>query len=215
MDAPEKSQRERQLDEASRMRRPVALLSLIHELETFEVTDDLILAVVEAVEGGIDIDHIFETQVTEIVEETEEEEEEAAPEIQSATPIPIYRIGESARLYFAADGSPVGPPAHHIYLSRLKFKQVFGCELRGEEMLGQAYPRFKRGDILLFSPEPRIESGDLVFAKTRHSDEFVQVFFGQEDLVRLRPLNGQYAERSLRRSEVKLMYRLVGRYEDF
>jgi len=211
----DKEERLRLLAQATQVKRPVALLTLIDKLDSQEVDDDLILSVIEAVEAGIDLNNLFTAQVTEFVQETEEEEEEAPPTPETAAPIPVYRLGEGARLYFAADGMPVGPPVHHIFVSRLKYKQCFACELRGEEMCTPVYPAFKPGNILIFSAEPRVESGDFVFVKTRQSDEFVQIFFGSEDLVRLRPLNPQFPERTLRRFELKVVCKLVGRYEDF
>ncbi len=214
--APEStSARERLLREAEEVRRPVALLELIGRIDTLEVDDDLVLAVVEAVQSGVHLDRLFTAQVTDIVQETEKEEEEEAPELASVTPIPVYRLGDRVRIFFGGDGLPVGPPAGHVFVTSLRGKKCFGIELHVDNMYFGPYPNFKAGDILVFSTEEQVESGDFVFCKTRHSDEFTQVIFGREDLVRLRALNPQHEERAVRRFEIKVMCKLVGRFEKF
>ena len=211
----EATERERLLQEAGEVRRPVALLEFIGKLEQLEVDDGLVLAVIEAVQSGVHLETLFTTQVTAIVEETEEEEEEEAPTLSSVTPIPVYRLAGHTRVFFGNDGLPVGPPTGHIFVTSLRGKKCFGVELHVESMFLDSYPHFKTGDILVFSTQDKVDSGDFVFCKTRHNDEFTQVVYGQEDLVRLRPLNPRYPERTVRRFEVKVMCKLVGRFEKF
>jgi len=209
------TERERLLQEAGEVHRPVALLELIGKLEHLEVDDDLVLGIIEAVQSGVHLETLFTTQVTAVVEETEAEEEEEAPTPASVAPIPVYRLTGHTRVFFGNDGLPVGPPAGHIFVTSLRGKKCFGIELHVESMFLDSYPHFKDGDVLIFSSEDKVESGDFVFCKTRPSDDFTQVLYGHEDVVRLRPLNPQYPERTVRRFEIKVMCKLIGRFERF
>ena len=69
--------------------------------------------------------------------------------------------------------------------------------------------------LLLFSINEPVNSGDFAFIKSRQVDEFAQVFFDKTDEIRIRPLNSNYRERVARRSEVRLLCKLVGHYADW
>lgn len=199
------------------VRRPVALLGLIEHLDKFEVTEDLILTVIEAAEAGLDVETLYGGG--------EEEESPAQPSAEesaglslpegSARPMSVYRLSSNTKLYFSDAGLPVGPPVELFYLSRLKSPETcFAVELGMDNMSQDGRPSFKRGSILVFSISERVEDGDFVFIKTREADEFTQVFFEKGDEVRIRPLNPRHHERMLKRSDARVLYKLVGHYEE-
>lgn len=203
------------------VKRPVALLDLIDRLDQFEVTDDVVLAVLEAAEAGMDVEVLYpiEQQTKTVdVEETVEEEVSSAPALPEgqARPISVYRLSSNTRLHFSEEGLPVGPATELIYLSRLKSPEsCFAIELGNNTMTQDGFPSFKRGSILIFSTKRTVKSGDFAFVKTRTSDDFVQVFFDETgDRVRLRPLNPDHGERSVRRHEARMLCKLIGCYED-
>jgi hypothetical protein len=187
-------------------------------MESWTISEDLLSALIEAAEAGVQIDSVYEgtaPQVLQKVEAEEEQEEEArAAQPTSATSMPVYRLAEGSLIHFSRDNKPISPPVQHLYVSRISHENCFGCELQMDAMVTDAPPHFKRGDILVFSTERKVENGDFVFLKTRVRDEFVQVFFGPEDLMRLRFLHPSHPERTLRRFEIKAMCRLIGRYQD-
>ena len=205
----------------ARVRRPVALLELIDGLDKFEVTDDLILAIIEAAEADMDVEVLYpKDAVGRLPDEEEPEAQEtpaqALPVEGQARPMNVYRLARNTRLYFSEEGQPVGPAAELIYLSRLKTPaNCFAVELGMDTMTQTGAPSFSRGSILLFSTTERVDSGDFGFIKTRSGDEFAQVFFDKNDEIRVHPLNSRYREHVVRRSEVRLLCKLIGHYEDW
>lgn len=195
--------------------RPVALLALIDKVEKWEVDDNLIRAVFETVEAGLDIDRIYEGARAELADETSEEEEEKSSGPEVAKPLPVYKLGHGARIHFSKDGRPVSPTTHHIYIPGYDSENYFGCELEIDRMVADAPPWFRVGDIVIFSIKAPVENGDFVYIKTRGGDEFTQIFFEKEDAVRLRPLNPKHAEHSTRRFELKEMCKLAARIQKF
>lgn len=206
-----------------RVKRPVALLELIGQLDKFEVSEDLILAVLEAAEAGMDVEVLFpvkraEESTDSELEEIEEEvvEEAAVPEGQ-ARPLNVYRLSSTTRLHFADEGLPVGPALELIYVSRLRSPQsCFAVNLGNDSMTQDGTPSFKPGSILIFSAKGTVESGNYAFVKTRTSDDFAQVFFERSsDDLRVRPLNPKHPERVVRRHEIRALCKLVGVYQDY
>ena len=199
------------------VKRPVALLKLIDALASFEVTDDLIMAMIEAAEAGLDVEVLYPaaTDSQLLAEETTAQAAPAESEPPAgARPMNVYRLSSNTRLYFAEGGKPVGPAAELIYLSRLKSPEAcFAVELGSDSMTHAGALGFRRGCILIFSTIGQVKDGEVAFVKTRVADEVAQVFF-EKDEVRLRSLNSQYRDRVVRRSEARIMCRLIGHYED-
>jgi phage repressor protein C with HTH and peptisase S24 domain len=200
------------------VKRPVALLHLIEALEKFHVSDDLVLAIVEAAEAGLDVETLYAAKQDEVVEEDEESSAAvvAMPSDGIVRPMNVHRFANNARLYFSEANVVIGPPSELIYLSRIKMPQTcFALELGSDSMVNTAGGRsFNPGSILVFSTAAKVESGDFAYVKTRSSDEFAQVFMEKSEDLRLRPLNPQYREHIARRTEVQTVCRLIGCYED-
>ncbi len=217
--APEKSEPAPVPAAKAEVRRPVALLHLIEALDKFEVSNDLIMAVIEAAESGMDVEVLYPLGARGKDAAAPEEEEDEGPPSSlptegSARPMNVYRLAGNSKLYFSEAGMPVGPPSELIYLSRLKTPEnCFAVEMGVDTMEQSSAPSFKRGCILIFSAAARIENGDFAFLKVRGLDEVGQVFFDKDE-VRVRPLNPEHREKVLRRNEIKVMCRLVGHYED-
>jgi len=200
--------------------RPVALLELIDSLDNFHVTEDLITAVIEAAEAGMDVEVLYPVQErggeSAVVEEAEAAAAESAPPEGSAKPMNIYRLASNTRLPFSAAGEPVGPSVGLFYLSSLRSPEnCFAVRLETDAMAWTGSPTFDRGSVLVFSTKEKVSSGEFAFVKSRLGDRFVQVFFDKPEEVRLHPLNPSYPEHVLRRSEIKVMCRLVGGYRRF
>jgi SOS-response transcriptional repressor LexA len=210
-----RSDRQEELNRVRQVVRPVALLALIEKLDALAMSDELLSVVMEAVESGMQFDVLAERNVPQAPTETKPEEEaEAPPEAASASPMPVYRLQAGTVIHFSKEGKPISPPIMHLFASKLQNESCFGCELMVEEMIADAPPYFKKGDILVFSTRKKPETGDFALVKMRSSDEFVQIFFSKDDVVRLRPLNAAYAERTCRRFEIKDMFKLVGRFQE-
>jgi phage repressor protein C with HTH and peptisase S24 domain len=206
------------VEAAPGVKRPVALLQLIEALDKFQVSDDLVLAIVEAAEAGLDVETLYAAKPEEVIEEDEESfaADVAMPSDGIVRPMNVHRFADNARLYFSEANVVVGPPSELIYLSRIKTpKTCFALELDSNSMVNAGGARsFKPGSILIFSTSAKVESGDFAYVKTRTSDEFVQVFMEKNEDLRLRPLNSQYREHIARRTEVQTVCKLIGCYED-
>jgi len=203
---------------ASGVRRPVALLDLIRSLDDLQVTQDLILAVLEAAEMGMDVEVLFPVSGDSSYPHMEEEEgveleTEAPPEPSEARPINVYRMATSTALHFSASGMPAGPATGLFYYSGLKSPETcFAVELGMDIMAQNGYPSFDVGTLLVFSSSAAVEDGDFAYLKVRGNDMFAQIFFGKKDAVRIRFLNPKYPEANVKRREVRVMCKLVGAY---
>ena len=199
------------------VKRPVALLQLLEALDKFQVSDDLVLAIVEAAEAG-DVETLYAAKPEELTKEAEESSvaDLAMPSDDVVRPMNIHRFADNTRLYFSETNAVIGPPSGLIYLSRIKTPQTcFALELGSDSMMNAAGGRsFKPGSILIFSTEAKVESGDYAYVKARTGDEFAQVFIEKNEDLRLRPLNPEYREHVVRRTEVQTVCKLVGCYED-
>jgi SOS-response transcriptional repressor LexA len=143
-------------------------------------------------------------------------EGDGLPADGEARPMSVYRLASNTQLYFSDKSLPVGPGAELIYLSRLKTPdKCFAVELGVDSMSHEGGMSFKRGSILIFSIEQEVASGDFAFVKWRRGDVFAQVFIEKDDSIRIRALNPKYPERAVKRREVRLMFKLVGCYQDF
>jgi hypothetical protein len=197
-----------------KVQRPVALLELIALLDQFDVKPQLVLAVLESVQQGVTVEDLFVTPKPQeearprrrVVEEKPKEE---------AKPMPVYRLDGKTPLHFNDEGVPITPPAEHLFFTRFKDPTAFACELTGDRMVQEnGSPSFKGGDILVFVRSDKVESGSFIFIQTKEGpDEFTQVFIGKDEHVRLRPLNGAYPERAVRRADVRLTCKLIARLE--
>jgi len=198
--------------------RPVALLQLLDALDKFQVNDDLVLAIVEAAETGLDVETLYAAKPEELIEESEESSvaDVAMPSDGIVRPMNVYSFADNTRLYFSETNAVIGPPSGLIYLSRIQTPQTcFALELGSDSMMNTSGGRsFKPGSILIFSSDAKVENGDFAYVKTRMGDEFAQVFVEKNEDLRLRPLNPQYREHLARRTEIQIVCKLVGWYED-
>jgi transcriptional regulator with XRE-family HTH domain len=71
---------------------------------------------------------------------------------------------------------------------------------------------FHAGEVIVFE-EQEVHSGEFALARTRELATFRQVIFERQS-VRLAPLNRAYAERTLPRSEIENLWKLVGHFRE-
>ena len=200
----------------TKVARPLALLALIDKLATFEVNDELVLTLLEALQQGTTIEQLLGAE-----EEQQEEVRprrrvvEEKPKEEAAKPMPVYRLDGKTPIHFNDEGVPVTPPVDHLFFTRFQDKTCFACELVDDRMANNGQPAFRPGDILVFSSSGKVESGNFVFLQSKQgADEFTQIFFSREGSeVRMRPLNGNYSERVVRRADVKQMFKIIARIE--
>jgi len=199
--------------ETKEVQRPVALLELIGLLENFEVTPELVVGLLEAAEQDVTVEQLFDIDERPEVRPRRRVAKEERPR-EDAKPMPVYRLDGKAPIHFSEEGVPVTPPVDHLYFTRMAEEACFAGEVTDDRMTQDGQPSFRPGDIVVFGNTSRAENGSFVFVKMRNEkDEFTQIFFGRDDHIRLRPLNGNYQERSARRADVLAMFKVIARLE--
>lgn len=94
-------------------------------------------------------------------------------------------------------------------------KRAFAARVQGDTMM----PKYRQGDIVIFSPAVSPRSGDDCFVRFGDGRAtFKRIFFEMEGpqgiaVVRLQPRNERYRATVLKRDEVSGMYRAVYRYQ--
>jgi len=88
---------------------------------------------------------------------------------------------------------------------------AFAVRVVGDSM----EPKFREGDIVVFSPAADVHNGDDCFIRfaTPHETAFKRVFFEQEDKVRLQPRNEKYSPMMVDGNRINGLYRAVIKYE--
>jgi SOS-response transcriptional repressor LexA len=106
---------------------------------------------------------------------------------------------------------PVGIADEYIRCPDVHDPNAFAVRVIGDSM----EPKFKEGDIIIFSPKADVKSGDDCFVRfaSPHETTFKRVFFEQDDVVRLQPRNDKYAPLMVEGTRISGMYRAIIRHE--
>ena len=87
--------------------------------------------------------------------------------------------------------------------------------LTDDSMIRVRHPSFPRGSVVLFVRGQQPMPGELALVETDEGTFFRQVFMGEDDTVRLRPLNPRYPEVRVPMSGIRDMARAAGAYRSF
>jgi SOS-response transcriptional repressor LexA len=76
-------------------------------------------------------------------------------------------------------------------------------------------PKFREGDIVVFSPAAEVRSGDDCFIRFAdpHETTFKRVFFEPDNTVRLQPRNDEYPPLIIDGKRINGLYKAVIKYE--
>ncbi len=135
--------------------------------------------------------------------------------VRKAIPI-INRVAAGYPTEFTDLDYPAGVADDYIgQPPGLDDPHAFAVRVVGDSM----EPRYREGDIVLFSPAATVRSGDDCFVRFApesprgHSALFKRVYFDDADTVRLQPLNERYPPALVPLAEVAGLYRAAYRYE--
>jgi SOS-response transcriptional repressor LexA len=134
----------------------------------------------------------------------------AAPvELPFEVPL-INRVSAGYPAGFTDLGFPARVADEYVRCPDLHDPDAFAARVVGDSM----EPEYREGDIVVFSPARPIADGDDCFARLALDDEstFKRVYFereGEDERIRLQPINSRYAPRVLPREEVAGLYRAV------
>ena len=76
-------------------------------------------------------------------------------------------------------------------------------------------PKFKAGDVVIFSPAAEVHKGDDCFVRFAkpHETTIKRIFFEAKRKVRLQPRNDKYAPQIVAEKSIKGLYRAIMKYE--
>jgi phage repressor protein C with HTH and peptisase S24 domain len=106
---------------------------------------------------------------------------------------------------------PVGVADDYVRCPDLHDPNTFAVRVVGDSM----EPKFREGDIVIFSPEAEVHNGDDCFIRfaTPHETAFKRVFFEPNNTVRLQPRNEKYSPIIVDGKRINGLYRAVIKYE--
>ncbi|MBN1815977.1 MAG: helix-turn-helix domain-containing protein [Sedimentisphaerales bacterium] len=108
-------------------------------------------------------------------------------------------------------GYPVGFADDYARCPDLHDPNAFAVRVFGDSM----EPKFREGDLVIFSPAAEVHSGDDCFIRLTlpHESTFKRVYFEADNQVRLQPRNQKYAPTMVDGRRINGIYRAVMRYE--
>jgi len=106
---------------------------------------------------------------------------------------------------------PVGVADDYVRCPDLHDSNSFAVRVVGDSM----EPRFREGDIVVFSPAAEVHNGDDCFVRFAmpHETTFKRVFFEPDDKVRLQPRNEKYSPIIVDGKRINGLYRAIIKYE--
>lgn len=107
---------------------------------------------------------------------------------------------------------PVGIADDYVRCPGLHDPNAFAVRVVGDSM----EPKFKEGDIVVFSPDAEVSNGDDCFIRftTPHETTFKRVFFEPENKVRLQPRNENYSPIIVDGQRINGLYKAIIKYEN-
>ncbi|HUW21008.1 MAG TPA: XRE family transcriptional regulator [Sedimentisphaerales bacterium] len=106
---------------------------------------------------------------------------------------------------------PVGVADDYVRCPDLHDPNAFAVRVVGDSM----EPKFRQGDIVVFSPAADVHNGDDCFVRfdMPHETSFKRVFFEPDNKVRLQPRNEKYSPIIVDGKRINGLYRAVTKYE--
>ncbi len=123
----------------------------------------------------------------------------------------INRVSAGYPVDYDDMGYPPGGADDYVRCPDLHDPNAFAVRVVGDSM----EPKYKQGDIIVFSPNITVNNGDDCFVRMAdpHETTFKQIFFNEDGTVRLQPRNNKYAPLILPPGKINGLYKAVIRYE--
>jgi len=106
---------------------------------------------------------------------------------------------------------PVGIADDYIRCPDMHDPNAFAVRVVGDSM----EPKFREGDIVIFSPAAEVHNGDDCFVRFAdpHETTFKRIFFEKGDKIRLQPRNEKYSPTTVEGSHINGLYRATIKHE--
>lgn len=180
---------------------PPEFAKIFEKFQDFSLDEMTVQDILDVYEKGTDFDELIK----------EEEADERVDIVRSL--VPVYEMGESLPSAFDASGAPADEPIAYAYLPNTRDSVQFSLRANRNALRSKGPPKFAEGDLLFFSKR---QVRDLDHALVVINDEaiFGQVFI-EEDVMRVRPPNQDYAEMRIAMDEVTATWRMVVKVQQF
>ena len=106
---------------------------------------------------------------------------------------------------------PVGIADDYVRCPDMHDPNAFAVRVVGDSM----EPKFREGDIVIFSPAAEVHNGDDCFVRFAmpHETTFKRVFFESDNEIRLQPRNEKYSPTIIDGKRINGLYRAVVKHE--
>ncbi len=107
---------------------------------------------------------------------------------------------------------PVGIADDYVRCPDLHDPNAFAVRVVGDSM----EPKFKEGDIVVFSPAAEVSNGNDCFVRftTPHETTFKRAFFEPDNKIRLQPRNENYSPIIVDGQKINGLYKAIIKYEN-
>ncbi|NLH17565.1 MAG: LexA family transcriptional regulator [Phycisphaerae bacterium] len=136
----------------------------------------------------------------------------SAYSITAGQMIPVVnKVSAGYPIDFDDMGYPVGIADEYVRCPDLHDPNAFAVRVIGDSM----EPKFRQGDIVVFSPSIAVQNGDDCFVRFLHPHEstFKRVFFEKDNTIRLQPRNEMHPPLFVEANRINGIFRAVIRYE--
>jgi repressor LexA len=137
--------------------------------------------------------------------------EQSGSPISPGRPIPVInKVAAGYPVDFDDLDYPVGIADDYVRCPDVSDPRAFAVCVVGDSM----EPKFKEGDIVVFSPAATVNAGDDCFIRFAepHETTFKRVYF-EDDKVRLQPRNDKYPPMIIDGKRINGMYKAIERVE--
>jgi phage repressor protein C with HTH and peptisase S24 domain/DNA-binding Xre family transcriptional regulator len=138
--------------------------------------------------------------------------EQAGPVLSAGRLVPVInKVSAGYPSDFNDLDYPVGVADDYVRCPDLHDPNAFAVRVVGDSM----EPKFREGDIVIFSPAAEVHNGDDCFVRFAmpHETAFKRVFFDPDNKVRLQPRNEKYSPQIVDGKRINGLYRAIIKYE--
>ena len=152
------------------------------------------------------------TRLSKVLKKSKVKIDQTGPTISAGRPIPVInKVSAGYPTDFNDLDYPVGVADDYVRCPDLHDPNAFAVRVVGDSM----EPRFRQGDIVVFSPAADVNNGDDCFVRfaTPHETTFKRVFFEKKNNIRLQPRNEKYSPTIVEGKRINGIYRALIKYE--
>ena len=161
--------------------------------------------------GGQDLDSLYKSgQLAELAGAAEAGTNVKPLDAGVWVPV-INRVSAGYPVWHGDLDYPPGVADDYVRCPDVHDSQAFAARVSGDSMA----PKYREGDIVIFSPAAAVKDGDDCFVRRadNHETTFKRIFPQPDGMLRLQPRNEKYPPQVLRPEQVDGVYKAVSRFE--